>query len=50
MSAAKHDQLDAVKELLKAGAERQAQDIGRRHVLHHAGICKSSKRFFLPPI
>ena len=41
MWAADFDRLDAVRVLLKAGADRQAQDITHRHVLHHA-VCNRS--------
>ena len=46
MCAARNDHLDAVRELLKAEADRQAQDIFRRHVLHHAALRNSWNVFF----
>ena len=46
MCAADNDNLHAVRELLKAGADRQAQDVDHRHVLYHAATSNSWNVFF----
>ena len=46
MCAATSYRLDAMRELLKAGADRQAQDSSYLHVLHHAARSNSWNIFF----